>query len=215
MKKYYLIFLLIVLLLVGDFLLAGSAVSLAGRHNLFLRAGYVWPAEDQLEGGPLFALGGTLMVSPNFGVEVEGRVLLLSSLYNRQLGLEVLGSGDLAPMGISGSLCYNIYVTGRLGLYFLAGLGYFFNHFSAENTYSDLGFEIEETVDSAISYHIGTGINLLIAKNLALNLEARYSLSNAGGEWRIEDRVGSAVVRGTTETDLNRLSIMMGVRLYL
>ena len=214
-RRQFVFFLFLRLLVFANFASAESDTSPLEKTSLFIRAGYSHFFETYLGGRTAFSAGGVLPISNNVGFEFEGRGDLLMSAYDSQRPLQSLGEGDLNLVGVNVSVFYMSFSSERIGLYVLAGGGYSFNKFSQAEDYGPLGFNIEESVNNSLSLHVGAGFDVAVFKKMALNLDIRYSVSNAEGKWSIEDTLGTASISDATETNLNRLSFMLGFKFFL
>lgn len=195
--------------------LGAAPGSLIERDHLFIRGGYSFPTQSYLEGGFTVSAGGTKFIGRKLGIQLEGQYQQLRSINEAGSGTEKPGQGDISLIAINGSLCYYLSSSSRLGFYVLGGCGYSFSSISLDNDYNDLGFNIEENPGSGFSFHAGAGFDWVISNRLGFNLEARYTMLDANGDWEVSDSRSSAWASGDTETDMSRITVMAGIKFYL
>jgi hypothetical protein len=96
-----------------------------------------------------------------------------------------LSGGDLRIIPIQLSLRKSFPFQSNTFAYFSGGIGYYLNSF----TLGDTRFNREETVESALGYHLGAGIEYFFKGNLALILEVKYFFVSTSGSWSYIDPV--------------------------
>ena len=85
-----------------------------------------------------------------------------------------------------------------------------------KNSWSDLGFTIEEKVDHSFGFHAGAGIDFFLLRSIALNVDVRYYSANLKGTWSIADQISQQEVSGTIrEMKLNSIQAGISVKFFL
>lgn len=192
-------------------LFAGSETSNKGKTmGLGLEAGYVMPSEDDFGKAPAFGLSFFYSLSKQFRVELKSYF----SPIDVENDPEGLSAGTLNVIPLQLSLQYRLRISRRFIPYVGAGVGYYLNNFSVENNdqWQNLGFEINEKVDSVLGYHFGAGIDFFIKPNMAINIDVRYSIASFDGSYTITEEVSGISHGGNIEGDLNHLSLGAGIK---
>lgn len=217
MKKYSIFSCLILLsILISPIIFCEEEVNMPeGMTSICIRSGICLPMEDYLGSDIVFSLGVAFGLMENVYLEADARLSSVSSTNDMNYGEDYLGTGSASLGSFNLSLSYSFSLTEWLDCYLAAGGGYSLNSFSPESEWEELGFTIDETIDNSISLHAGIGFNLHLFENFALNIDSRFSIMQADGEWSITDNTSNAAVSGSTETDFNNFSILVGLRMYL
>jgi outer membrane protein W len=192
-------------------LFAGSETSGKGKTmGLGLEAGYVIPSEDNFGKAPAFGLSFFYSLSKQFRVELKG-TFFPCEVENDPEGL---GAGTLNVIPLQLSLQYRLGLSRRFIPYVGAGVGYYLNNFSLENSdqWQNLGFNINEEVDSVFGYHFGAGIDYFIKTNMAVNIDVRYCIASFDGSYTITEELSGISHGGNIEGDLNHLSFGAGIK---
>jgi len=192
-------------------LFAGPETSSKGKTmGLGLEAGYVMPAEDNFGKSPAFGLSFFYSLSKQFRVELKGS-FFPTGVENDPEGLSA-GTLNVIPLQLS--LQYRLKLSLRFIPYLGAGVGYYLNNFSLENSdqWQNLGFNINEEVDSAFGYHFGAGIDYFIKSNMAINIDVRYSIASFNGSYTISEVVSGISHSGNIEGDINHISFGAGIK---
>lgn len=178
------------------------------KMGVGLRAGY---------GGSGLMFGGqfNLILMKNLGICVEG----LYFSQSEEGSSAFLEDGGLSP-GKTSVIPIKLSIQGRFPLssqltpYILAGAGYYLNSFSLdssfESTWNNLGFTIEETVNGALGFHGGAGLDFFLNEAMAANLDIRYVYLKPKGSWTITDQLSSAATSGDIE-NINLSSVLIGL----
>jgi outer membrane protein W len=192
-------------------LLAGSETPGNGKtRGLGLEAGYVMPSEDNFGNSPAFGLSFFYSLSKQFRVELKG-CFFPTKVEDSPEGL---GAGTLNVIPLQLSLQYRLWLSRSFIPYVGVGVGYYLNTFSLENNnqWQNLGFNINEEVDSAFGYHFGAGIDYFIKSNMAVNIDVRYSIASFDGSYTITEEVSGISHSGNIEGDLNHISFGAGIK---
>jgi len=192
-------------------LFAGSGTSSKGKSmGLGLEAGYIMPSEDNFGKSPAFGLSFFYSLGKQFRVELKGS-FFPTEVENNPEGLSA-GTLNVIPLQLS--LQYRLRLSRRFIPYVGAGVGYYLNNFSLENSdqWQNLGFNIDEEVDSAFGYHFGAGIDFFIKSNMAINIDVRYSIASFNGSYTITEVVSGISHSGNIEGDTNHISFGAGIK---
>ena len=192
-------------------LFADSEISSKGKTmGLGLEAGYVMPSEDNFGKSPAFGLSFFYSLSKQFRVELKGYF----SPIDVENDPEGLGAGTLNVIPLQLSLQYRMNISRRFIPYLGAGVGYYLNNFSVENSdqWQRLGFNINEEVDSVFGYHFGAGIDYFIKPNMAVNIDVRYAIASFDGSFVITEEVSGISHGGNISGDLNHIFFGVGVK---
>jgi outer membrane protein W len=190
---------------------ADTGASSKGKtKGLGLEAGYVLPSEDNFGKAPAFGLSFFYSLSKQFRVELKG-CFFPSEVENDPGGLSA-GTLNVIPLQLS--LQYRLGISRRFIPYVGAGVGYYLNNFSVENSdqWQNLGFNINEEVDSVFGYHFGAGIDYFIKPNMAVNIDVRYCIASFDGSYTITEEVSGISHGGTIEGDLNHIFFGAGIK---
>ena len=192
-------------------LFAGSEISDNGKTmGLGLEAGYIMPSDDNFGNAPAFGLSFFYSLSKQFRIELKGYFSPIEAGNDP----EGLSAGTLNVIPLQLSLQYRLNSSRRFIPYVGAGVGYYLNNFSVENSdqWQNLGFNINEEVDSVFGYHFGAGIDYFIKPNMAVNIDVRYSIASFDGSYTITEAVSGISHSGNIEGDLNHLSFGAGIK---
>ncbi len=153
--------------------------------------------------------------------------------FSRHLTLEIEGilsaiPTESQPQGLSQGRLFHIPVllnlrfrlplgTLPLALFLKAGGGYAFNSLKMDaemvENYGALGFVVSETCQSSALFQAGGGLEFRLSPHLALEAFGLYRISEASGEWSIEDTVSGVQTSGTIEkVNLNAAVAGLGLR---
>jgi outer membrane protein W len=179
-------------------------------------AGYTMPSESQFKKGINF--GGTFGFGVMKHLAIELRVPYFQS--------DVIGTADGLSSGQLSSLSLMLSVQGRYPIknqfvpYLVAGGDYHLNTFSLNekitNSWNDLGFNIQESVDHSFGFHFGAGLDVFLVKNIALNLDARYYTANLTGKRTLAHKISQDTMSGAIgNMKLNSLQAGISVKLFL
>lgn len=192
-------------------LFASSETSVKNKTiGLGLEAGYVTPSEDNFGKAPAFGLSFFYSFSKQFRVELKGYISSIDVENNP----EGLSAGTLNVIPLQLSLQYRFNISRRFIPYVGAGVGYYLNNFSLENSdqWQNLGFNINEEVDSVFGYHFGAGIDYFIKSNMAVNIDIRCCIASFDGSYTITEEVSGISQGGNIEGDLNHISFGVGIK---
>ena len=192
-------------------LFAGSETSVKGKTmGLGLEAGYVIPSEDNFGKAPAFGLSFFYSFSKQFRLELKGYFSPIDVENNP----EGLSAGTLNVIPLQLSLQYRFSIGRRFIPYVGAGVGYYVNNFSVQNNdqWQNLGFNINEEVDSVFGFHFGAGIDYFIKSNMAVNIDIRYCIASFNGSYTITEEVSGISHGGNIEGDLNHIFLGIGIK---
>jgi opacity protein-like surface antigen len=179
-------------------------------------AGYTMPSESQFKKGINFS--GTFGIGVMKHVAVELRVPYFQH--------DVSGTADGLSSGRLSSLSLMLSVQGRYPInnrfvpYLVAGGDYHLNTFSLNenitNSWNNLGFNIQESVDHTFGFHLGAGLDFFLVKNIALNLDVRYYTASLNGKRTLAHITSQETMTGTIgNMKLNSLQTGISVKFFL
>ena len=102
----------------------------------------------------------------------------------------------------------------------MAGGDYHLNTFSLNdeiaNSWNNLGFNIQESVDHTFGFHFGAGLDIFLIENIALNADVRYYTANLTGKRTLANQNNQETMSGTIDNmKLNSLQAGISVKLFL
>lgn len=179
-------------------------------------AGYTLPSESNFGKGINF--GGTVGFCVMKHLAIELRVPYFQS--------DVAGSANGLSSGRLSSLSFMLSVQGRYPIknrfvpYLVAGGDYHLNTFSLNeeiaNSWNNLGFNIQESVDHTFGLHFGAGLDVFLIENIALNMDVRYYTANLTGKRTLANLISQETTSGTIDNmKLNSLQAGISVKLFL
>jgi outer membrane protein W len=201
---------LMVIVVCGSVFADTGAPGKGKTMGLGLEAGYVMPSEDNLGNSPAFGLSFFYSLSKQFRVELKSGFFPI----NVENDPERLSAGTLNVIPLQLSLQYRLRISPGFIPYLGAGVGYYLNNFSLENSdqWQNLGFDINEEVDSVFGFHFGAGIDFFIKPNMAVNIDVRYSIASFDGSYTIIDEVSGISQSGAIQGDLNHICFGAGIK---
>ncbi len=163
------------------------------------------------------AVGVTFTYSFNKNLAVELAGLFLNE--SNESDPATLAQGKLTTMPLQLSLLGRYPLGKKFALTALAGITYFLNSFSLDSAlvdnWHDLGFTMTESVNGALGFHCGAGLEYVLKKNLSAALGVRYCLGTAKGEWSIRDDASALETSGTFNgLDLNTMVFSFGLKYF-
>jgi len=179
-------------------------------------AGYTMPSESNFGKGINF--GGTFGFCVMKHLAIELRVPYFQS--------DVAGTANGLSSGRLSSLSFMLSVQGRYPIknrfvpYLVAGGDYHLNTFSLNeeiaNSWNNLGFNIQESVDHTFGLHFGAGLDVFLIENIALNMDVRYYTANLTGKRTLANLINQETTSGTIDNmKLNSLQAGISVKLFL
>ncbi len=179
-------------------------------------AGYTMPSESHFGKGINFS--GTL----GFGVTKHLAMELRVPYFQR----DVIGTADGLSSGRLSSLSLMLSVQGRYPIknrfvpYLVAGGDYHLNTFSMNeeitNSWNNLGFNIQESVDHTFGFHFGAGLDFFLIENIVLNMDVRYYTANLTGERTLANQNSQETTSGKIDKmQLNSLQAGISLKLFL
>ncbi|MBN1273740.1 MAG: outer membrane beta-barrel protein [Candidatus Aminicenantes bacterium] len=183
------------------------------RIGVGLRVGY---------GGSGIMFGGNFnfLLMKNLGICIEGLYFAKSEEGNSaSLADGGLSKGKTTVIPLQLSIQGRFPVSPQLTPYISAGVGYYLNSFSLDSTFESswntLGFTIEETVDGALGFHGGAGLDFFLNPSMAVNLDARYIYLKPKGSWTITDQISTTSSSGDIgKINLSSISIGLGFKFF-
>jgi opacity protein-like surface antigen len=179
-------------------------------------AGYTMPSESNFEKGMNFC--GTFGIGVMKHLAIELRVPYFQSDVTGTVG--GLSSGRLSNLSLMLSIQARYPIKNRFVPYLVAGGDYHLNKFSVnqeiKDSWSNLGFNIEESVNHTFGFHFGAGLDFFLYQNIALNLDARYYTANLKGQRTLANQISQDMTSGTIEgMKLNSFQAAISVKLFL
>lgn len=178
-------------------------------------AGYTMPSQSNFGKGINF--GGTFGFGVMKHLAIELRVPYFQS--------DVIGMPDGLSSGRLSSLSFMLSIQGRYPIknrfvpYLVAGGDYHLNTFSLNeeiaNSWNNLGFNIQESVDPTFGLHFGAGLDVFLIENIALNVDVRYYTANLTGKRTLANLISQETTSGTIDNmKLNSLQAGISVKLF-
>jgi outer membrane protein W len=179
-------------------------------------AGYTMPSQSHFGKGLNFS--GTFGIGVMKNLAIELRIPYFQS--------DVSGTdGGLSP-GRLNSLSLMLSVQGRYPIqnryvpYLVAGGDYHMNNFSLNDeitqSWNDLGYSIQESVDHTFGLHFGVGLDVFLLHNIVLNLDARYYTANLTGNRTLAHQISQETSSGAINNmKLNSVQAGISVKLFL
>jgi opacity protein-like surface antigen len=179
-------------------------------------AGYTMPSESNFEKG--INIGGTFGFGVMKHLAIELRVPYFQSDVMGKL--HGLSSGRLSSLSMMLSVQGRFPIKNRFVPYLVAGGDYHLNTFSLKeettNSWNARGFNIQESVDHTFGFHFGTGLDVFLVKNIALNLDVRYYTAKLTGERTLSDQISQETTSiMINNVKLNSLQAGISVKLFL
>jgi len=179
-------------------------------------AGYTMPSESNFGKGINF--GGTFGFCVMKHLAIELRVPYFQS--------DVAGTANGLSSGRLSSLSLMLSVQGRYPIknrfvpYLVAGGDYHLNTFSLNeeiaDSWNNLGFNIQESVDHTFGLHFGAGLDVFLIENIAVNMDVRYYTANLTGKRTLANLISQETTSGTIDNmKLNSLQAGISVKLFL
>ncbi|MCK5059056.1 MAG: porin family protein [Candidatus Aminicenantes bacterium] len=199
------------ILFVLSFVLPGYG----GRAGIGVTAGYALPGNTNLDGALTYGINFCYEITKYFALEVSG--LRFQSGVTGEV--DSLSDGTLTVMPLQLSLQGRYPVNNQLVPYVSGGIGYYLNSFALDNevvnNWNAVNFDIEESLEHAIGFHFGAGIDYFIIPNIAVNADFKYCIFKAAGTWTLTDLTGTATASGDiAEIDLNTVIFTAGVKYF-
>ncbi len=181
--------------------------------GLGLFGGYAKLSDELHEGSVAYGFNLTYVISTTLAVELTG-FRFESAVTGSEDGLS---DGKLAVMPIQLSLQGRFPMSnGRLVPFIEAGGGYYLNTFNVDSgivsDWNALGFDIEESVESAAGFHLGAGLDYFISRNICLGAAVKYCMATAKGSWSLTDTASGTEASGDLK-DLKTGPLAFGIRL--
>lgn len=179
-------------------------------------AGYTMPSESHFGKGINFC--GTFGFGVMKHLAIELRVPYFQSDVVGTAG--GLSSGRLSSLSLMLSVQGRYPIKNRFVPYLVAGGDYHLNTFSLNeeiaNSWNNLGFNIQESVDHTFGLHFGAGLDVFLIENIALNVDVRYYTANLTGKRTLANQISQETTSGTIDNmKLNSLQAGISVKLFL
>ncbi|MEN6467815.1 MAG: OmpW family outer membrane protein [Smithella sp.] len=213
MKKSF-----VFLSILSVFFFAAEVFAEAPKFGIGARAGYNFTRDGSMDvSAPGFGMVGNVDYSNNgsWMLGLNG-TLQINKYISTEIGIDWIDSsrnefkiaggswtaGDIKQMPITFTARFH-YPVGIFSPYLGLGLGYYFRSYDEDNTFWAAGTNVD--VDNGWGYHVNAGSDIFLtaARNLALNLDAKYVWSKAD----ITATNGAAKLEGSMNLD----SIMLGL----
>jgi len=190
----------------------------AGRADIYVRGQgiFVLPMDTPYSSGIGFGIAAGWELNPQFALELGASRWSLPSA-----GMaDGLSLGKIAALPIELSLRARLPLGAKLNLLGDAGLGYAFHSFTIDEdlaqSWTEVGFVIEESAKSGLAAHLGAGLELVLSPGMSVDISARYYLLRSSGEWSITDAYSGESASGTLESlNLDSLTFSLGLKIGL
>ena len=179
-------------------------------------AGYTMPSESHFGKG--LNIGGTFGFGMTKHLAFELRVPYFQSDVSGTDG--GLSSGRLSSLSLMLSVQGRYPIQNRYVPYLVAGGDYHLNKFSLNEeitqTWNDLGYGIQESVDHTFGFHFGVGMDVFLLQNIVLNLDVRYYTANLTGNRILAHQISQETSTGAIDNmKLNSLQAGISIKLFL
>ncbi len=183
----------------------GSGIGLFG--------GYAMPANEGYSGTIAYGFNLSFVVMKNLAVELTG-FRFESDVEGSTDGFS---AGKMAVMPIQLSLQGRFPVSGgRLIPFVEAGAGYYLNTFTLDGAlasdWNAVGFDLEESVENVVGFHVGAGLDFFVARNISLGAGVKYCIATTKGSWSLTDTTTGTSASGDLE-DIKVGPLAFGIRL--
>jgi len=178
-------------------------------------AGYAMPSESNFDKGINY--GGTLGFGITRYLALELRVPYYKSNVTGTIG--GLSTGLFQAISFTLSVQARYPIKNLIIPYLVGGGDYHLNKFTLDNeivnSWNAMGFDIEESVEHSIGFHLGGGIDFFIMRSLALNLDVRYYTASMKGDWRLADTISQVESTGPIDSiKLNSIQAGISVKFF-
>lgn len=189
-----------------------AAVPSTAAVRLGLLGGYALTPNANLGGGVAYGAGLAFEVVPHFSLELG----VLRFQVSTTSAPDGLSQGTLGLVPIELGFSVRIPLAAGFKLLLGAAGGFVLPQFSLDpqfvKDWEAVGFSIEEKVDPAFGFHVRGGFEADLSAQIAVFIEARYSMCRPKGYWTLSDRDGIGDLDGTIES-LNFDSLIFGLGL--
>jgi len=177
-------------------------------------AGYSITANEEYQGGVYFRGFLGFCITKNIALQIGGTHTQINTVSSQ----DGLSNGKLSIIPVLLSLKFRFPIKQLFIPYIGIGGGYSFNKFSILNetvsAWNQLGFNITEHVDNTVAFSIDAGLDYLITKNVALNIELNYSNVKIEGSWIIKDQISDIEKSGAFKSSsLNTVFVGGGLKI--
>ena len=178
-----------------------------------LSGGYANPSNQLYSGGIAFGINFSIDIMKYLAIEISGQYFGP----NVESSEEGLSKGLLSIIPIQLSLQGRYPLSeGQIIPYLELGGGYYLNNFTINSNltggWEQIGFALEEKVESAFGFHFGAGLDYYVMQNLSLGLGFKYCLTKMKGSWSLTDNLSSIAVSGEL-ADLELNPVIIGLRI--
>lgn len=184
------------------------------RGNVAGFGGFVSGLGEGLESGPTFGASGTFYFTRNVGVEAGFQRHSLDLVGN---GVNRLSGGTLDSSIAVFGIAARFPAGERVAPYVVGGIAYFSNSFeiapSVADSLGDFNFVATESVDNALGFQVGGGIDVALGQRVAVFGEGRYLGTTADTVAELRDLVSDTAGQVMGEQDLGRFQAVAGVRI--
>lgn len=151
-------------------------------------------------------------ITKKIGIEVG--LLRFQATTKDNDDIEKISKGKLAVIPMQISLMARFPVGAKIVPYVTGGAGYYLNKFTLDRnlvkTWSDLGLDLNETIDHAVGYHIGAGLDYFFNPRIAIAANVKYCRFTAKGSWTLTD-TGTDIVASGKLSNLKLGAIILGI----
>ncbi|MBN2134190.1 MAG: hypothetical protein JW737_00515 [Acidobacteria bacterium] len=189
-----------------------AGTDMLNRKSLSLTGGFGLSIDGEISSALSMRAGATFPLGP-FSIGLTAQIESLNTSPD-DYGLYSMSKGSPTATTFLLRLSNEMYLSKDITYYLAYGAGYSIYSSNPDNPYEQFGYSIEEDLDGSVAFVGGVGANILVSSDLALNIEINYILTSIEGSWIVTDTRSSSLMDGIIDTNLNRLSMNIGLRLY-
>ncbi|MGD2294553.1 MAG: OmpW family outer membrane protein [Candidatus Aminicenantes bacterium] len=186
-----------------------------GKSGFGIRGGYTLFENDNYKENGSYGLSLSLGFVKFLSLEINGVYSEIPTVGSA----EELQKGKLSLIPVQVGLFLRLPIANRFVPYMGGGIGYYYVYkFTVDSgvseTWNSLGFEIRENIESELGYHAALGMDVFMADNIALNIDARYCQVELDGTWSIRDTITDLEQSGEMKgLNFSRLTIGGGLKI--
>lgn len=169
-------------------------------------------APDGLDGGHGFGVSGAWFLSPTIGVEGGFR---RQSFDLERTDDNALEGGDLDTNVVTVNVVARV-GSGRVEPYVTGGLAFLLNDYATDPAVAaqlaQFNFTSVESVDNAIGFNIGGGVDIRAARSIAVFAEGRFVAANADTAGGLRDDITQTTSTTAGEQSMSSFGVSVGVR---
>ena len=202
-------------------LVFGGAASIASaqtadnlpRGNVSGFGTYAASVSDGLERGHGFGAFGTYFFSRLVGIEGGWR---RQTFYVVGTEANSLSGGELSANVITAGVIVRM-ASGRVQPYAVGGLAFYLNGYSidptVESELAEFNFSAGETIDNAVGFNVGGGVDFQASGRVGFFVEGRYIAATANTLASLTDRTTQITADAEGEQQLNFFAVSGGIRI--